>query len=38
MTILGQAESLKMMNRLDPTLPDPAVTLFDGLFLRKHEG
>jgi len=32
MTILGPAESFKMMNR-----PDPAVTLFDGLFLRKYE-
>ena len=40
-------ESLKMMNRPDPTQPDPTrpdpawpdptVTLFDGLFLRKYE-
>ena len=37
MTILRPAESFEMMNRPDPTLPDPAVTLFDGLFLRKYE-
>ena len=40
MTILGLAESFKMMNRHGPTRPelaqpDPTVTLFDGLFLRK---
>ena len=29
MTVLGLAESFKTMNR-----PDPAVTLFDGLFLE----
>ena len=31
MTIFGQAESFKLMNR-----PDPTVTLFDGLFLKKY--
>ena len=32
MTILGIAESFKTMN-----LPDPTVTLFDGLFLGKYK-
>ena len=32
MNILGVAESLKTMNR-----PDPTVTLFDGLFLGKRK-
>ena len=32
MTILGSAESFKMMNR-----PDPTETLFDGMLLRKYE-
>ena len=32
MTILGLAESFKMINR-----PDPTVTLFDGLFLGKSK-
>ena len=33
--ILGLAESFKTMNR--PARPDPTVTLFDGLLLRKYE-
>ena len=32
MTILGQTESFKTMNR-----PGPTVMLFDGLFLRKYK-
>ena len=32
MTIFGPAESIRMMN-----WPDPTVTLFDGLFLRKYK-
>jgi len=32
MTILGLAESFKTVNQ-----PDPNVTLFDGLFLRKYK-
>ena len=35
MTIFGRAELLKTMKRLG--LVRPAVTLFDGLFLREHE-
>ena len=31
MTIFGIADSFKTMNR-----PDPTVTLFDGLFIRKY--
>ena len=33
MTILGLAETLKIMNR-----PDPTATLFDGIFLEKNIG
>ena len=32
MTILGLAESFKMMSRPDPTRPDPTITLFDAYF------
>ena len=42
MTIFGQAELFKMINRPDPARlrhglawPGPTETLFDGLFLRK---
>ena len=37
MTILGLAESFKMMNRPDSTGPDPTVTLFDDLLIKKFE-
>ena len=37
MTILGPAESFKMMNRPDPTRHDPTETLFDSLFHKKFE-
>ena len=40
MTILGLAESFKVINRPDPnrpgpTEPDPIVTLFESVFLKK---
>ena len=42
MSILGTAESLRMMNRPDPTRPDPTepdptVTLFDDLLLKNYK-
>ena len=37
MTILGLAESFRTMDRPEMTQPGPAMTLFDGFFLRKSQ-